>query len=142
MDGRVKTRASEKSRAREILSTRCSASVTPVSSPSHTHTAPLPPTCSPAYSPDLPALSLHIHTRQNKMLRDLVPKIRSPTDLWSAAALGSPLTARQPLRKQNHSLSDMIDSARMYVFACVRACPFIFITHSLSVLHLLSFPFT
>jgi hypothetical protein len=54
------------------------------------------------------------------MLRDLVPKIRSPTDLWSAAALGSPPTARQPLRKQNHSLRDMFDSARMYVFACVR----------------------
>ena len=76
------------------------------------------------------------------MLRDLVPKIRSPTDLWSAAALGSPPTARQPLRKQNHSLRDTFDSARMYVFAYVRACPSILITHSLSVLHLLSFPFT
>jgi hypothetical protein len=139
VDGRVKTRASEKSRAREILSTRCSASVTPVSSPSHTHTAPLPPTCSPAYSPDLLALSLHIHTRQNKMLRDLVPKIRSPTDRRSAAALGSPPIARQP---QNHWLRDMFDSARMYVFVCVRAYPFIFITHFLSVLQPLSFLFT
>ena len=51
---------------------------------------------------------------ENQMLRDLLPKVMSsPSDLRSAAALGSQPTALQPLRNQNHSLRVMLDSARI-----------------------------